>query len=1121
MGFPHVVCWETTEDSFPMLPCLLRSWMCRNLRDSRWLRVLTGVVLLASAYGAGAQTCTTTITGKVYSPNGVDPLPNILVYVPTTAVQPFTAGVQGCGTQQVSGNPLVSTTTAADGSFSLTNPNLPGTQTLVIQAGKWRRQYPGVVVTSCTTNTAPVMSMPANQSEGDIPHIAVVTGSADALECVLRKVGISDSEFTDPSGSGRINLYAAAGAPGVTTNASGTALPVESTLMANASTLNGYDIAMFSCEGNAYTKSPTELSNLVNFANVGGRVFATHFEYSWLYQNGPFAGTAKWTGTNASLSNGLATIDTTYAEGKVLADWLKIVDTADPYGKISLTTTKQNQTGVIAPTQSWATLDSSGTVMQFTFDTPISSATTATLSIHFTNTPAIFMQGDTSDNIAINVTNTSTASADTTLNLTLTLPQGVTATNLTGVGASTGWVCSAPTLTCNRTTPLAAGSSDGIQLTVGIAATAPVDNQTVTAALAGGGLAGTNQCGRVLYNEYHVEAPVTTGLASKTFPNECDTQPESAQEKFLEFSVYNLSNFVAPTSNDTITIQGLSTITWPTPAPIYYGTPLSGTQLDATANTPGTFVYTPPAGTVEPLGNDTLSVVFTPTDTVGYQGATASVTLQVLQQPTKTTITNIVSPIYYGQIIADVGLETVVGTLGGGVDGGTLNFLIDGVLVCSLPANIAGVCPPPTGAGYSAGTHTIQSIYTGDANYSASSSAIYNVIVLPDPTATALTTSLTPAVVGQAVTLTAKVADQYITAAGMVQFLDGTQVIGSSQVDATGAAKLVTSTLFVGTHSLTACFIASLNYNGSCSSPVSEVISTVPTAPLATVTLLTSSLDPSVVGQSVTFTAKVATTGPFVATPTGTVMFLDGTTNLGSVPVDSTGSATYSTTALAAGTHNITATYAYVLLTNVVPTVTFAPSSSTVLQQVVTTGIGSAGYGFVMTVTPTTISAGVGVSTALSVTITDLNGFNEPVQLACAGVPYETSCTFAQTTIPAGGGTTALIVSPTPPRPCSAVAMGGEGSRGGVPLLAMFGVAAWFARRRRRMLQGIALAFALCLLPMLNGCSSGCADFGTQPGNYSFTITGNAVGTAVPVTTTPAGSAALTQTQTIIMKIVP
>ncbi len=1103
-----------------MLPCLPRFWMCRNLRDSRWLPVVLGVFLLAFVGAAAAQTCTTTITGKVYSPNGVDPLPNILVYVPTTAVQPFAAGVQGCGTQQVSGNPLVSTTTAADGSFSLTNPNLAGTQTLVIQAGKWRRRYTGVVVTSCTTNTAPAMSMPANQTQGDIPHIAVVTGSADALECVLRKVGISDSEFTDPSGSGRINLYAAAGSPGVTTNASGTALPLESTLMTNATTLNGYDIAMFSCEGSAYTKTSTELSNLVNFANIGGRVFATHFEYSWLYQNGPFAGTANWTGKNVSLSDGLATIDTTYAEGKILADWLKIVDTADPYGKISLTSTKQNQTGVIAPTQSWATLDSSGTVMQFTFDTPISSSTTATLSINFTNTPATFMRGDAADNIAINVTNTSTASADTTLNLTLTLPQGVTATNLTGAGSGTGWVCSAPTLTCNRTTPLAAGSSDAIQLTVSIAANAPVDNQTVTAALGGGGLAGTNQCGRVLYNEYHVETPLG-GVNAKTFPNECDTQPESAQEKFLEFSVYNLSNFVAPTSNDTITIQGLSTIAWPTPAPIYYGTPLSGTQLDATANTPGTFVYTPPAGTVEPVGTDTLSVVFTPTDTVGYQGATAAVSLQVLPQPTKTTITNIVSPIYYGQIIADAGLETVVGTLGGGVDGGTLNFLIDGVVVCSLPANIAGVCPPPTGAGYSAGSHTIQSVYTGDANYTTSSSPVYNVVVLPDPTATALTTSLTPAVVGQAVTLTAKVADQYITAAGTVQFLDGTNVIASSQVDATGTAKLVTSTLFVGTHSLTACFVASLNYNGSCSSPVSEVISSVPSAPLATVTLLTSNLNPSVVGQSVTFTAKVATTGPFIATPTGAVTFLDGTATLGTVPVDGTGSAAYSTTALTAGTHNITAAYAYVNLTNVVPVVTFSPSSSTVLQQVVTTGIGSAGYGFVMTVTPTTISPGVGVSTALAITITDLNGFNEPVQLACGGLPYETTCNFAQATIPAGGGATAVIVSPTPPRPCSAVASGYEATRPGAPLLAVFGLAAWFARRRRRMLQGIALAFALCLLPMLNGCSSGCADFGTQPGNYSFTITANAVGSATPVTTTPAGSAALTQTQTITMKIVP
>ncbi len=81
--------------------------------------------------------------------------------------------------------------------------------------------------------------------------------------------------------------------------------------------------------------------------------------------------------------------------------------------------------------------------------------------------------------------------------------------------------------------------------------------------------------------------------------------------------------------------RALPTIMWPTPAPISYGTALSSTQLNATANVPGTFVYTPPAGTVLAPGNQTLSVTFTPTDSVDYTSATAQVTL-VVTQPTIT-----------------------------------------------------------------------------------------------------------------------------------------------------------------------------------------------------------------------------------------------------------------------------------------------------------------------------------------------------------------------------------------------------------------------------------------------------------------------------------------------------
>ncbi|MGC2638282.1 MAG: hypothetical protein WA294_13955, partial [Acidobacteriaceae bacterium] len=67
------------------------------------------------------------------------------------------------------------------------------------------------------------------------------------------------------------------------------------------------------------------------------------------------------------------------------------------------------------------------------------------------------------------------------------------------------------------------------------------------------------------------------------------------------------------------------TITWATPAAINYGRALNSTQLNAKANVAGTFSYSPSAGTVPEAGIQTLSVTFTPNDTVDYTTATASV----------------------------------------------------------------------------------------------------------------------------------------------------------------------------------------------------------------------------------------------------------------------------------------------------------------------------------------------------------------------------------------------------------------------------------------------------------------------------------------------------------------
>jgi hypothetical protein len=76
-----------------------------------------------------------------------------------------------------------------------------------------------------------------------------------------------------------------------------------------------------------------------------------------------------------------------------------------------------------------------------------------------------------------------------------------------------------------------------------------------------------------------------------------------------------------------------TTITWPDPAPIPYGTQLGADQLNAAASVPGAFVYSPAAGCVLAPGQYSLSVTFTPEDTEWFEDAQASVTLVVEKTP--------------------------------------------------------------------------------------------------------------------------------------------------------------------------------------------------------------------------------------------------------------------------------------------------------------------------------------------------------------------------------------------------------------------------------------------------------------------------------------------------------
>jgi hypothetical protein len=138
-----------------------------------------------------------------------------------------------------------------------------------------------------------------------------------------------------------------------------------------------------------------------------------------------------------------------------------------------------------------------------------------------------------------------------------------------------------------------------------------------------------------------------------------------AQPLTVTFTPTDTTDYTTATATVTLTVnKATPQITWATPAAITYGTPLSGTQLNASSTVVGSFTYLPAAGTVLTAGTQTLTVTFTPTDTTDYTTATASVTLAVNKAtPTITWATP--AAITYGTALSATQLNassTVVGS---------------------------------------------------------------------------------------------------------------------------------------------------------------------------------------------------------------------------------------------------------------------------------------------------------------------------------------------------------------------------------------------------------------------------------------------------------------------------
>ncbi len=299
---------------------------------------------------AGAQ-----VTGQVFDPAGRDPLYNVVVYIPNSPggkLDPIPLGVNSasCSCDALfSGEPLAVALTDAEGNFTLTGAPDGADIPLVVQIGKWRKEITLPPVAPCATTSAGKITLPKSFSDGayaSLPNIAVSTGMADALECLLTRIGVDESLFTGSKSGPGVHIFQGTG------NAvAGGSLASSAALWDDLPDLLGYDIVMLSCEGDpTYGVDATTAGYMASYVSQGGRVFAEHYHYAFFVDPSsgsaypPFANVANWLnidgGTDFYTQDISGIIEPTLAggrpfpEGAALKAWLGAVGALSIDGEI-------------------------------------------------------------------------------------------------------------------------------------------------------------------------------------------------------------------------------------------------------------------------------------------------------------------------------------------------------------------------------------------------------------------------------------------------------------------------------------------------------------------------------------------------------------------------------------------------------------------------------------------------------------------------------------------------------------------------------------------------------------------------------------------------------------------
>jgi hypothetical protein len=386
--------------------------------------------------------------------------------------------------------------------------------------------------------------------------------------------------------------------------------------------------------------------------------------------------------------------------------------------------------------------------------------------------------------------------------------------------------------------------------------------------------------------------------------------------------------------------------------------------------------------TLATFGGGSHSITAKYNGDANFTASSSSALAETVNQATTTTaLTSALNPATFGQPVT---LSVTIQSSASGTPTGYI-LVLDGTSPIASGPLTNGSAQYVLGS-LSVGSHSIKASYGGDPNFSSSTSGVLTETVNIAASTTTLTTSSSTATAGQSLTFTATVQPSTgTTATGTVTFLDGTTALGSATL-ANNSAQLSISTLSVGAHSITASYSGNANVAASTSGALPETI-----AQSSTTTTFTSSLNPAVYGQSVTFLAAVQPASGSVVT--GTVSFFDGSTLLVAAPVVNNNSqhnsASLNYSGFQGGTHSITAVYSgdsnYAGSAASALSESITPATSTVS---LTTSQVSSNYGQSVTFTAT-VQSSVGGSLALG-TVTFYDGTN-PLGTVTLSLPGDTA----------------------------------------------------------------------------------------------------------------------------------